>query len=169
MVRRPIPPSKEVVKIRRVGILPVDLQPQEDWPIEATLATDFQPVVAILSGYYGSQNQSINSSYFNELLVAQGGSGLDNLDEQSGNQPASYNGTDQIQNNDGYKRIDVLVQGQEATIRFTKLDGNVTADIILPEGAYSFDFNCTTVQIKDNGTPGGTYQLIGYYTSNFPT
>lgn len=169
MVRRPVSETLENIRLRKPNWIPLELNPQEDWPNVLTLDAHWTPTLAMLHGYYNNQTQIVKVSTFGELLVAQGGSGLDDLDEDSGSQPSSFGAGNQITRSNGYKRVDVLVQGQDAQIRFTKLDGTNTAAITLPVGRYSFDFNCTTVQVKDNGVTGGTYQLLGYYSSNFIT
>lgn len=162
MVRRTVPESLESILIRKPNIIPVELNPQDSFPAKATLGTNLQPTLGLLMGYFGEATKLVGVSQFNEIRVAQGGSGLNSAVIDSGSQPASYSSSDEISNSSGFLRFDVLVQTQTADIQVQLLDGSTLADWILPAGRYSFDFECIRVRIKYNSASGGTYQLIGF-------
>ena len=164
MPRRKIPPSEERLLIRKIGLFPSELSRQEEFPERITLMTDIRPTLTTLQGFFGQSTKLVDASQFNELLVAQGGSGLNNLTQQNGSTPATYDGTNQITRAEGFKRFDVLVRTQAAQLEITLMDGTTITPIILDPGRYSFDLNTTQVRIQDDGTTGGTHQLVGYYT-----
>lgn len=164
MVRRPIRESIEEIKVRRVNLLPSNLARQDTFPVEITLGTNLQPTLAYPAGLFRESSQIVESSFFKELVVAQGGSGLDSFDNAAAAIPASYNPTDTIERSAGYKRFDVLIQTYDADIRVTGLDGVVIGVLRLPPGRYSFDLNCKKLEIQAATTAGGLFQLVGYYT-----
>jgi len=151
-------------QVRSIRFLPQDLQTEPAFPKDMKLTPDLTAVIANLFGQTSDGGRLINAFPWNALKVTAYGSGYTSYDTDSGSQPASFSSSNQLAASSGrWHRIDVLVETQEAEIRFYLDDVGSWGDAIpLPAGYHSIEFSTSIVQIKYRTAAGGTYVIVGY-------
>lgn len=96
------------------------------------------------------------------LRVASHGTQFDYYTVQAGTAPAAYDGTEQINDGNIYHRWDILIESEEAEIRFYDAAGNAGGDIPLLVGFHSYLFTSPRIQIQKRNTTAGTYTITAY-------
>lgn len=157
-------PKENKQQVRSVRFLPQDLQCEPAFPKDMKVTSDLTPVIANLFGQTNDGGRLISAFPWNALKVSAYGSGYTNYSTKSGSQPAAYSATHELEASTGlFHRVDILVETQEAEIRFYLNDSGSWGDSIpLPVGYHSMEFSTTKVQIKYRTASGGTYTIVGY-------
>ena len=157
-------PKENKQQVRTVRFLPQDLQCEPAFPKDMKVTPDLTPVIANLFGQTNDGGRLIAAFPWNALKVSAYGSGYTNYDVKSGSQPSAFSSTHQLAATSGrWHRIDVLVETQDAEIRFYLDDSGSWGDsVVLPIGYHSIEFSTSVVQIKYRTASGGTYSIVGY-------
>jgi hypothetical protein len=157
-------PKENKQQVRTVRFLPQDLECEPAFPKDMKLAPDLCACLVNLFGQTSDGGRLIAAFPWNALKVSAYGSGYTYYDTKSGSQPSAFSSTHELAAASGrWHRVDVLVETQEAEIRFYLDDLGEWGDAVpLPVGYHSLEFSTSKVQVKYRTATGGTYVIVGY-------
>ena len=158
------PLDVNTLQVRQVKFLPQDLSTDKQFVSELLVEPNLKPTLSQLFGQTGTGGILIGATNYNALKVAVQGSALTSYSIKAGSQPSAFSSSHQLAATTGiFHRFDILVETQEAVIRFyCDATASWLSEIPLTKGNHSFDFESSICQIKYRTATGGTYQITGY-------
>ena len=162
MLQKKFDPSK--IQVRQVHFLPQDLDREPNEPEDLLIEPNIQTTLSQLFGQSANGGILIAAFPWQALKCAAYGSGFTVYDTKADTAPAAYSVAHQLAASTGrWHTVDILVEAQEAIIRFWLDDTQAWGDDIpLTVGYHSIAFSSSIVQIAKRGGVAGTYTLIGY-------
>jgi len=159
------PKSDMFNQIRSLNFLPGDISFKTLHVKDIFLELKMSLAMSMIFGRHENRSYSAEVFPWNSLKVSQYGTGFHNYETSSGTTPVSYSDSDELDVASGrMHRFDFNITAKPCHIRFWLDDSEEWGgDIHIPVGNSSLDFSSSKVQIKDQGTPGGTYDMVGYY------
>lgn len=160
------PPIRKThdIQVRQVKFLPQDLSREPNDPPELIIEPGVKTTLTNLFGQTAAGGKLIGATAYGALQVAIQGVSFVSYDTKADTAPASYSSSHQLAASAGvWHRFDILVETQEASIRFW-LDSTASwgDDIPLTVGNHSMEFESSIIQIKKRGTTAGTYTIVGW-------
>jgi len=151
-------------QIRTLRFLPEDISFKSNTIKDIYLELKASLTMSMLIARVGDKNLSIHGFDWNSLKTSTYGSGYTIYDTIAGSAPAAFSDTHELEATSNlFHRFDVAIATRAAEIRFymdsIQSWGNA---IPVPTGTSSIEFSSSKIQIKDDGTPGATYTIIGY-------
>lgn len=151
-------------QIRTLRFLPEDIEFKTTSPKDLFLELKASLGLNMLIARVNDKNLSVHGFDWNALKTVQYGSGFTEYETVSGTAPAAFSDAHELEASDGfYHRWDVTIATRAAEIRFYQEYSQSWGDAIpVPIGTSSIDFSSKKCQIKDDGTTGATYTIVGY-------
>ena len=140
----------------------LSLEPQDER--ELRLSPDVVRSLTHLFGINGNTSYAVGATQGQALKVSPIDSGLRQYSIKAGTAPASFDTTNRIALSVEAYQFDILVESQEAEIRFINSGTGFTGTAIpLTVGYHSIHFTATEIDIQKRGATAGTYTLIAFY------
>lgn len=136
-------------------LLPPDLQ-------RVMLDNYMRRSLSMIHGIRKEKGYVAEVDQFSALRTQSHGTGFVHYAVVSGTAPAAFAATDEVNDTFTYHRWDILVETEQAEIRFVD-DENVFGDAIpLTVGFHSILFTSFRMQIKYRNSSAGTYTITAY-------
>jgi hypothetical protein len=151
-------------EVKTVRFLPQDAGLEPLHPAALPLSPGISTVIAQLFGQTVNGGKLVTLTLEGALQTSSYGSGFVIYDTKTDTAPASYSTSHQLQKTSGrWQQFDILVEAQEAVIRFyDDAAGAWLDDIPLTIGNHSIAFCSSTIQVKKRGATAGTYTIVGW-------
>ena len=157
-------PKDGKLHLRAVRFLPENVETEPSYPVDIKIDPNIITTLSQLFGQTRDGGRTIDAFLWNALKVSCYGSGFQQYETISGTAPSSFASTHELSALSGqYHRFDILIESQEAEIRF-RMDsiGSWGDAVPLPVGYHSMEFSSSVVQIRKRGATAGTYHITGY-------
>lgn len=158
-----IRPSTEILQLRQIGLLPESLARVPTFPKDITLQTNAQLTFGHLMGVCNNSAYLIKATPEGSIRQASYGNDYRNLTSDTGSGASTYNATNQILRSSMTPKWDILIEAQDALIRFNLLDGTDSDDIVCPVGFRSVEFAAYGIQVKNRGASNCIWSITCYY------
>jgi len=154
----------QTIKTRLQRLLPSSLKLSDEQREDLEIPQLMLLALSHLAGKRGINSKLVHASAFNQLMVATNGSGLNNFTEAQGTAPVSFSSSHEIQRDEGFLRVDILVKTEDVEVEFQRMDGVTLTPLKFDPGRYSIDFETTRVRVQQDTGTAATYQIIGYFS-----
>ena len=157
-----MPDKLEYQEIRARGMFPASLDLRHPDTQVVLLDNYMRRSMSMIAGIYQNQGYVARVDDSESLRIHAYGTGFRTVAVKAGTAPATYDGTEEIDDGNTYHRWDILIETEQAEISFLMEDGTDSGDIPLLVGAYSILFTSARCRIQKRGATAGTYTIVAY-------
>lgn len=152
------------IQVRQARFLPQNLSREPNDPQDLIIQPGINTTITNLFGQTSEGGRLVDATPYGSLQVASTGVAFRNYDTKADTAPATFSALHQLVAPSGtWHQFDILIESQEAIIRFLLADSGSWGDSIpLTVGNHSIAFESTTIQIAKRGDTAGTYTIIAW-------
>lgn len=152
----------EYQEIRALGLFPASLSLKHPDTQVVLLDNYMRRSLSMIAGIDNQYGYVAKVDSNESLRIHAYGTGFKNIAVKTGTAPASYDGSEEIDDGNIYHRWDILVESEQAEISFEMEDGSNSGDIPLVVGSHSILFTSPKCRIQKRNTTAGTYTIVAY-------
>lgn len=157
-----MPDQMEFQEIRAAGMFPAALSLKHRDTQVVLLDNYMRRSLTMLHGIADGVANLARVDANEALRITSFGTGFRYAEVIADTAPASYSSSHEINDGNEYHRFDVLVETEQAEVRFLQADGTNSGDIPLVVGFHSLLVSTTQFQVQKRNTTAGTYTITAF-------
>lgn len=157
----------EYQEIRALGLFPASLQLKHPDTKVVLLDNYMRRSLSMIHGVYRNEANVAMVDKYQALRVAAHGTGFEHYVVASGTAPDDFDVSDEVNDTFTYHRWDILIESEQAEIRFVEHDSVFGDAIPLVVGFHSLLFTSFRAQIRKRNATAGTYTITAYRGHTF--